>query len=58
MHPLIDRLADAYRPLAGRNRLVEGSLAPSPSPSPVALPPPRRRLTLLALVAALCGRRP
>jgi hypothetical protein len=51
MHPILHRVADAYRPLAGRNRLVEG---------PHRLPPmerPRRRMTLLALVAALLGRR-
>lgn len=54
MHPILDRIADAYRPLAGRNRLVEG---------PHLLPPatarqPSRRMTLLALVATLLGRRP
>ncbi|MGN2247202.1 hypothetical protein ACFWZ3_10965 [Frateuria sp. GZRR35] len=54
MHPILDRVTAAYRPLAGRNRLVEG---------PHWLPPasvggPRWRMTLLALVAALSGRRP
>ncbi|HEV2621553.1 MAG TPA: hypothetical protein VGU65_05610 [Frateuria sp.] len=54
MHPILRRVAVAYRPLAGRNRLVEG---------PHALPPmsqqrPHRRMTLLALVAVLFGRRP
>jgi hypothetical protein len=53
MHPMLERVAEAYRPLGGRNRLVEG---------PALLPragrqPPRRRMALLALVAALCGRR-
>ena len=54
MHPILERVADAYRPLAGRNRLVEG---PHRLP-PAGQEPPRRRMTLLALVAALCGRRP
>lgn len=54
MHPLLHRVADAYRPLAGRNRLVEG---------PHALPPvsqarPRLRMSLLALAAVLFGRCP
>ena len=54
MHPILDRIADAYRPLAGRNRLVEGpNLLP-----PACRQPPPRRMTLLALVAALFGRRP
>ena len=54
MHPILDRIADAYRPLAGRNRLVEGS-----HPLPAATPrQSSRRMTLLALVAALFGRRP
>lgn len=52
MHPILERVADAYRPLAGRNRLVEG---------PHRLPPAShgqpRRMTLLALVVALFGRR-
>ena len=51
MHPILERVAHAYAPLAGRNRLVEG---------PSALPVPKRpqhRLTLLALLAALVGRR-
>jgi len=54
VHPILERVAHAYRPLAGRNRLVEG---------PHLLPPastesPRPRMSLLALVAALFGRRP
>jgi hypothetical protein len=52
MHPLLHRVAGAYRPLAARNRLVEG-----PHPWTVSLPP-RRRMALLALLAALFGRRP
>jgi hypothetical protein len=54
MHPLFERVAGAYRPLAGRNRLVEGHHRLPPG----ARQPPRRRMGLLALVAALCGRRP
>ena len=54
MHPILDRIADAYRPLAGRNRLVEG---PHRLPAEAARQP-SRRMTLLALVAALFGRRP
>lgn len=54
MHPILHRVADAYRPLAGRNRLVEG---PHTLPS-APREQPRRRMTLLALVAALFGRRP
>lgn len=53
MHPLMHRLARSYGPLAGRNRLVEGA-----SPHPVATPPVPRRLTLIALLGALFGRRP
>jgi hypothetical protein len=54
MHPILHRVAHAYRPLAGRNRLVEG-----PHGLPAASQErPRRRMTLLALVAALFGRRP
>ena len=53
MHPTVDRLAAAYRPLAGRNRLVEG---PHRWPS-AASARPRPRMTLLALVAALLGRK-
>ena len=53
MHPIVQRIADAYRPLAGRNRLVEG---------PHVLPPaevaPSRRMSLLALIATLWGTRP
>ncbi|UGB38073.1 hypothetical protein [Frateuria soli] len=52
MHPLLHRLADAYRPLAARNRLVEG-LHPMPAPAPAP-----RRMSLLALVALWLGRRP
>lgn len=54
MHPILERVADAYRPLAGRNRLVEGphELRASPAERP------QRRITLLALLAALFGRRP
>jgi hypothetical protein len=52
MHPLLHRVAGAYRPLAARNRLVEG-----PRPWTEA-PPPGRRMTLLALLAVLFGRRP
>ncbi|NUO71328.1 MAG: hypothetical protein HOQ10_01245 [Frateuria sp.] len=52
MHTLMHRLAEAYQPLAGRNRLVEGV------PLPVATPPAHRRLTLIALLAVLFGRRP
>ncbi|MEI7035201.1 hypothetical protein [Fulvimonas yonginensis] len=52
MHPILHRLVDAYRPLAGRNRLVEG---PHVLPSGAR---PRRRMTLVALLAALLGRRP
>ena len=52
MHPILDRVVDAYRPLAGRNRLVEG-----PHRLPCAPAKPRRRMTLLALVAGLFGRR-
>ena len=54
MHPILDRVAAAYLPLAGRNRLVEG---PHRLPS-ASGERPRRRMTLLALVAALSGRRP
>ena len=54
MHPILERVVDAYRPLAGRNRLVEGPHRLSPAGQE----PPCRRMTLLALVAALCGRRP
>jgi len=54
VHPILERVADAYRPLAGRNRLVEG---PHVLPSASA-PRPPRRITLLALIAALFGRRP
>ncbi|MBP1474951.1 hypothetical protein J7I44_11625 [Frateuria sp. MAH-13] len=54
MHPILERAADAYRPLAGRNRLVEG---PHPLPSSPAAPP-RRRMALWALVATMLGRRP
>lgn len=54
MHPILERVAAAYRPLGGRNRLVEG---PQRLPS-VGREPPRHRLTLLALLAALCGKRP
>lgn len=53
MHPILERVAQAYAPLAGRNRLVEGSPALlAPAPTPV-----QRRLTLFALLAALVGRR-
>lgn len=54
MHPILDRVADAYRPLAGRNRLVEGPHRLSPASAER----PRWRMTLLALVTALSGRRP
>lgn len=54
MHPILDRIADAYRPLAGRNRLVEG---PHRLPAEAARQP-SRRMTLLALAATLFGRRP
>jgi hypothetical protein len=54
MHPILERVAGAYRPLAGRNRLVEGP----PRLPPASREQPRRRMTLLALVAALSGRRP
>lgn len=53
MHPILDRLAGAYRPLAARNRLVEGAPA-----RPVARRPRAPRLILLALVAARLERRP
>jgi hypothetical protein len=53
MHPILHRVVDAYRPLAGRNRLVEG-----PHGLPVVQPAlPRRRMAWLALVAWL-GMRP
>jgi hypothetical protein len=52
MHPILHRVVDAYRPLAGRNRLVEGT----PVPSSVQAAPPQR-MALLALVAAQFGRR-
>lgn len=51
MHPILERVARAYAPLAGRNRLVEGAPALSIAPRPA------RRLTLIALLAALLGRR-
>ena len=51
MHPMLERVAHAYAPLAGRNRLVEGA------PVLPATPRPQRRLTLFALLAALVGRR-
>lgn len=54
MHPILQRVADAYGPLAGRGRLVEG---PHGLP-PAAAERPRPRVSLLALVAALFGRRP
>ncbi|HET6805572.1 MAG TPA: hypothetical protein VFH59_09060 [Frateuria sp.] len=54
MHPILHRLADAYRPLAGRNRLVEGAHPLPPAPGDRL----RRRMTVLALVATLFGRRP
>jgi hypothetical protein len=53
MHPILERVAGAYRPLAGRNQLVEGHHRLPPAGQE----PPRRRISLLALVAALCGRR-
>lgn len=52
MHPLLHRLADAYRPLAGRNRLVEGA---HPPPTATQVP---RRMSLLALIALWLGGRP
>ena len=52
MRPIVHRLAGAYRPLAARNRLVEGALQRTDR-APVA-----RRMTLFVLVAALFGRRP
>lgn len=54
MHPLLRRVANAYHPLAGRNRLVEGPHQWPPAGSTA----PRRRVTLLALLAALGGRNP
>lgn len=51
MHPILERVVYAYAPLAGRNRLVEGAPAP---PVPAR---PLRRATLVALLAALVGRR-
>lgn len=53
MHPIVQRIADAYRPLAGRNRLVEG-----PHVLPPAEAPPTRRMSLFALIAALWGTKP
>jgi len=52
MHPLMQRVADAYRPLAGRNRLVEGLHRLPPAESV-----PVRRMSLFALVAAVLGAR-
>jgi hypothetical protein len=52
MHPLMQRVADAYRPLAGRNRLVEG-----PHRLPPAESVPVRRMSLFALFAAVLGAR-
>jgi len=53
MHPILHRVIDAYRPLAGRNRLVEGvHVLAAAQP---ALP---RRLAVFVLVAGWRGRRP
>jgi len=52
MHPILHRVASAYGPLASRNRLVEG-----PHPLPATPPPPRRHMTLVALLGVLLGRR-
>jgi hypothetical protein len=54
MHPILHRVARAYRPLAGRNCLVEGPQLPLSTSRKTS----RQRMTLLALVAALSGRRP
>lgn len=54
MHPILERIAVACRPLAARNRLVEGVHVLPPASDER----PRRRMTLLALVAALSGRQP
>jgi hypothetical protein len=52
MHPILHRAIDAWRPLAGRNRLVEG-----PPVLPLRQASSRRRASLLALIALAFGRR-